>query len=71
VPSICIPWLRPVRRRARRLISQAIKAPPMAAASLQPAQTRLEAMLKAFPTVTPLQRVVLSVSQLRSLASGI
>ena len=43
----------------------------MAAASLQPAQTRLEAMLKAFPTVTPLQRVVLSVSQLRSLASGI
>lgn len=57
--------------QARRLISQAITATPSAAASLQPAQTRLEAMLKAFPSVTPPQRVVLSVSQLRSLASGI
>lgn len=57
--------------QARRLISQALTATPTAAASLHPAQTRLEAMFKAFPSVTPPQRAAVSVSQLRSLAAGI
>lgn len=57
--------------QAQQLTRQLSAANPMTAASLQPAKGRLEGMLKAFPAVTPPQRVVLSVSQLKRLAEGI
>lgn len=57
--------------QARRLLSQAIAANPAAAANLQQALTRIEAMLKAFPSAVPPQKIVLSVTQLKSLASSI
>ena len=57
--------------QAQRLLRQAIHAAPAAAVSLQPALGRIEAMLKAFPTTMPPKRILLSVSQLKILASSI
>ncbi len=57
--------------QARRLLSQAIAANPAAAANLQPALSRIEAILNAFPSPIPPKRTVLSVSRLKTLASSI
>ncbi|MEY2643884.1 MAG: hypothetical protein RLZZ611_533 [Cyanobacteriota bacterium] len=57
--------------QAQRLLRQAITATPATAAGVQPALSRIEAMLRAFPSPVPPQRSVLSVSQLKSLASSI
>jgi hypothetical protein len=57
--------------QARRLLNQGVEANPAAAASLQPARSRIEAMLKAFPTTMPPKRIVLGVSQVKTLASSI
>jgi hypothetical protein len=57
--------------QARHLLSQAIRANPTADDNLQPALTRIETMLKAFPSPVPPQRIVLSVSQVKTLASSI
>lgn len=57
--------------QAQRLLSQAITATPSTAGSLRPALSRIEAMLKACPSPVPPQRIVLSVSQLRTLAGTI
>lgn len=56
--------------QARRLLSQAITANPAAATTLKPALSRIEAMLKAFPSPVPPKRIVLSVSRLKTLASS-
>lgn len=57
--------------QAQRLLGQASTATPAATSSLQPALTRIDAMLKAFPTTMPPQRIVLSVSRVQELAGGI
>jgi hypothetical protein len=57
--------------QAQRLLRQAITAAPATTAGVQPALSRIEAMLKAFPSPVPPKRIVLSVSQLKILASSI
>ena len=59
---------RGVLLQAQRLLRQAINATPVSAISLQPALSRIEMMLKAFPSSVPPRRIVLSVNQLKTLA---
>jgi hypothetical protein len=55
--------------QAQRLLRQAITEAP--AAGVQAALSRIEAMLKAFPSPVPPKRIVLRVSQLKTLAGSI
>lgn len=57
--------------QARRLLSQAIAVNPAGATNLKPALSCIEAMLKAFPSAVPPQKIVLSVSQLKTLAEAL
>lgn len=57
--------------QAQRLLRQAITGNPVTAAGLQPVLGRIEAMLNAFPSPVPPKRIVLSVSQIKTLAGSI
>jgi hypothetical protein len=52
---------------AQRLLSGAIASQPADAAALKARQTTVAAMLKAFPTVMPPQKALMSVAQLQHL----